>query len=80
MTILDLQRYPRNLIKNVENTVVFLTRKMFSPLHLINKKCASHFHREAANENKHFKETNFIRQSFHGSVVNHALPSLQGSF
>ena len=45
MTMPDLHRNPINLyiIKNVEDTVVFL---------LINKKCASHFRRETANKNK----------------------------
>ena len=67
---------PETLI--VENTVVFLTRKVFmrlwvNPLHLKNKKCTSHFCRETANKNKQFKETKtllsdlyFIRKSFSG--------------
>ena len=61
MAMPDLQRYPLNLnlIKNVEETVIFLTRKMFVSvsfsLLLKNKECASHFGRQPAieKEQKH---------------------------
>ena len=66
-------------IKNVEDTVVFLTRKCLtlkvssSIIYVICKKCASHFSREPENENKTFKETETlisgsysIRNSFKG--------------
>ena len=50
-----------NLIKNVEDNVVFLTQKslilLISPLLLISTKCAGYFCREAANEDNQFKET-----------------------
>ena len=62
-TMTDLQLYPWNndLIKNVGNTVVFLTRKVFiliiSPFLLVETKCASHFCRETENENEQFEGT-----------------------
>ena len=46
-----------NLIKNMENTVVYKKSvySAYPPLLLISKKCASHFCRETANENNQFK-------------------------
>ena len=75
------------LIKNMEDTVVFLTRKVFISLSLFiasyNKKSASHFCRETAKENKHFKGTKTCKliqtrtdKAIKGSVVNRALSSL----
>ena len=50
----DLQRYPGNLncIKNVEDVVIFMTRKVFFFLLV-----SPHLHRETGNENIHFKQT-----------------------
>ena len=60
MAMLDLQRYPwnLNLIKNVEDVFVFMTRKMFISVSFCiasDKKCASHFRRETTNK-KQVKE------------------------
>ena len=48
--------------KNVEDTFVFLTQKVFISANFSNassiNKCASNFRKETANGNKHFKETN----------------------
>jgi len=71
-TMVLLNPWNFNLIKNMENTVVLFTQKVFiSPSLLISKKCASNFRRETANKNKQFKETKtlifklyLIRQSF----------------
>ena len=55
-----------------------------SPLLLINNKCVSHFCRETANKNKHFKVTKTLifnsDKAFKGTVVNRALPSLNRGF
>ena len=67
MTTFDLQRYPWNLylMKNVEDNVVFPTRKVFISVRLINKECTSHICRETANDNIHFVEAKaFISNSF----------------
>ena len=44
----------------MEDTVVFLTQEVFIlvkfPIAYYNRKCASHFRRETANDNKQFKE------------------------
>ena len=62
MTMSDLQKYPlnHNLIKNVEEIVIFFNPKSVyfcevSPLLLINKKCANLFRRETVNKNKQFQ-------------------------
>ena len=47
------------LIKNVEGTIVFLTRRGLFQC-LINKKFPSYFRIEAANENRQFKETKIL--------------------
>ena len=88
MTMSDLQRflYP---IKNVEDTTVFLTQKVFfflwvNQLLLKKKECGSHYHREPTNENKQFRETKslisnsyFTREiAFKGTVVKRTFPSL----
>ena len=57
--------------KNVEETTVFLTRRVFISMSVsnvsYNQKFENHFYRETTNENKQFKETKhlyLIRQSF----------------
>ena len=57
IAMLDLQRYPSNL-----NLIKILEYRCFPDLRSFlcdpsyNKKCANHFRREIANENKQFKE------------------------
>jgi len=69
-------------IKNVEDTVVFLTRKRVYFCEVFHcKECASHFCSEPANKNKVKKHCYLIHtwsdKTFNGMVVNRTLPSLQ---
>ena len=76
MAMPDFQLNPwnLNLIKDVEDIVVFLTRKsVYFCEFLFSKKCASHVRTDTANENKQFKETKtlisnsyLIRKGFQG--------------
>ena len=83
----DLQRYPwnLNLIESVEDNVVFLKSVYFCEFLDLNKKCASHFCWETANENKHFKKhknRNLIHtwsdKAFKDTVLNRVFPSVHG--
>ena len=57
------------LIKNVEDTVVFLARKMLISMGFLNcflkvKNAQNHFCKEPANKNKQFKETKALISYF----------------
>ena len=63
MEMPDLQRYPWNLtlIKNVEDTIVFLTWKVFISVSFSSAFCKqemrNHLRRETTNENEKNKKT-----------------------
>ena len=67
----ELQQYPwnLNLIKNVEDTIVFLTRKVFTSesfsIAFYKQEMRGHFRRETANENDDFKETKTLISNSH---------------
>ena len=67
----ELQQYPwnLNLIKNVEDTIVFLIRKVFIyesfSMAFYKQEMRGHFRRETANENDHFKETKTLISNSH---------------
>ena len=67
----ELQQYPwnLNLIKNVEDTIVFLTRKVFTSesfsIAFYKQEMRGHFRRETANEKDDFKETKTLISNSH---------------
>ena len=94
MVMHNLQHYPwnLNLIKNVENIVVFLTKKCLflriSPLLLISKKCTSHLsQREPQMKISRLKKQKhwyligtWLDRAFKGTNVNRVLPLVHGDW
>ena len=71
-------------MKNVGDTVVFLTRKMFYLCIISPRNALDNFCRETEKENDRFQETktrrfnSYLMTAFKGNVLNRALPSLHG--
>ena len=60
MTMPDLQRYPcnPNLIKNVEDTVDFLTPQVFNSVNFSIESYEQERRKSTAKKNKHFRNKN----------------------